>query len=80
MGFELKSDRSIEGVSKAFKKVLTDRFYDMEKHLESAHTKLLDLADDVAVDPLFIWTIIIGTIFVTYYTNLVMNIWLFHLK
>jgi len=51
MGFNLESPRSIEGVSKAFKKVLTDRFEDMEIHLESAHRKLLDLADDVAEDP-----------------------------
>jgi len=51
MGFELQTKRSIEGVSKVFKKVLTDRFDEMEKHLESAHNRLLDLADDVIADP-----------------------------
>jgi len=51
MGFELQTKRSIEGVSKVFKKVLTDRFDEMEKHLESAHGKLLDLADDIITDP-----------------------------
>lgn len=51
MGFNLESKTSIEGVSKAFKKVLTDRFDEMEKHLESAHNKLMDLADDIAQDP-----------------------------
>lgn len=51
MGFSLESRKSIEGVSKAFKKVLTDRFDEMEKHLESAHNKLLDLADQIATDP-----------------------------
>jgi len=51
MGFELQTKRSIEGVSKVFKKVLTDRFDEMEKHLKSAHDRLLDLADDVITDP-----------------------------
>ena len=50
MGFSLESTRSIEGVSKAFKKILTDRFEEMEKHLESAHNKLLDLENQVAQD------------------------------
>ncbi len=51
MGFELQTKRSIEGVSKVFKKTLTDRFDEMEKHLKSAHDRLLDLADDVIADP-----------------------------
>lgn len=51
MGFELQSNKSIEGVSKAFKKVLTDRFDEMEAHLEGAYNKLIDLEDQIATDP-----------------------------
>ncbi len=51
MGYTLDSKQSIEKISKVFKKVLTDRFDEMEEHLAGAHKRLLDLADDVAEDP-----------------------------
>jgi len=51
MGFNAESKRTIDGLSKVFKKVLTDRFDEMEKNLEHAHNHLLDLADEIAQDP-----------------------------
>jgi len=51
MGYTLDSKQSVAKMSKVFKKVLIDRFDEMEEHLEGAHKRLLDLADDVAEDP-----------------------------
>jgi len=51
MANKLATERDIDNVSKAYYKVLRDRFTEMDESLEEAHNKLLDLENDVAVDP-----------------------------
>ena len=51
MANKLATERDIENVSKAYYKVLRDRFTEMDESLETAHDKLLDLENNVAVDP-----------------------------
>ncbi len=50
MANKLATNRDIDNVSKAYYKVLRDRFTEMDESLQIAHDKLLDLENDVAVD------------------------------
>ncbi len=50
MANKLATERDIDNVSKAYYKVLRDRFTEMDESLQIAHDKLLDLENDVAVD------------------------------
>ena len=50
MANKLVTDRDIENVSKAYYKVLRDRFSEMDESLQVAHEKILELENDVAVD------------------------------
>lgn len=51
MANKLVTERDIDNVSKAYYKVLRDRFDEMDQSLLEAHNKLIDLENEVVTDP-----------------------------